>query len=125
MEHPWGMRNFRVCGPPHNFDHYEGGIYIAGNVDNWPAVYDALVDRSVPGMVDHHGGCEYLRPILPETKPTKLNAGELVWMTDCTVHEALPKTQACPRTFFRLVMPFVSHSMPPVTLRYHYPTELG
>ena len=103
-EHPWGLGLFR--GP----DQYEGGIYIASNVDDSTALWDALVDRSVPGIVDRYGGCDYLRPLLTEARSTKLQAGELVWMTDCTPHEALPqRSRDGPRTFFRLVMPGISH----------------
>mmetsp|Transcript_21636 Transcript_21636/g.48344 ORF Transcript_21636/g.48344 Transcript_21636/m.48344 type:complete len:456 (+) Transcript_21636:59-1426(+) len=101
VEHPWGMGMF--FGP----DHYEGGIYFASNVDQTSQVFDALVDRTVPGIIDRHGGCEHLRPLLQGGTP--LQAGDLVWMTDCTPHEALPQAQAGPRQFFRLVMPYISH----------------
>ena len=65
------------------------------------------MDSSVPGIVDKGGGCEYLRPWLG--KGTKLQAGELVWMTDRTPHEALPQSTSGNRQFFRLVMPYVNH----------------
>ena len=102
VEHPWGMGVF--YGP----DRYEGGIYIASSVSNTCEVWDALVDRTVPGIVDQHGGCEHLRGILGH-QGTKLQAGELVWMTDCTPHEALPQERSGYRQFFRVVTPYVSH----------------
>uniref|UniRef100_A0A7S3P7I3 Uncharacterized protein n=1 Tax=Amphora coffeiformis TaxID=265554 RepID=A0A7S3P7I3_9STRA len=101
VEHPWGQGVF--FGP----DRFEGGIYIASNQDDSTQVWDALVDRTIPGIVDRHGGCEHLRGLVGPG--TKLGAGDLVWMTDCTPHEAMPQTTAGVRQFFRLVMPYVSH----------------
>lgn len=101
VEHPWGMGMF--FGP----DHYEGGIYFASNRSDTSTVWNALVDSSVPGIVDKGGGCEYLRPWLGEG--TTLKAGELIWMTDRTPHEGLPQATSGQRQFFRLVMPSVSH----------------
>eukprot|EP00546_Thalassionema_frauenfeldii_P012571 CAMPEP_0178907362 /NCGR_PEP_ID=MMETSP0786-20121207/7330_1 /TAXON_ID=186022 /ORGANISM="Thalassionema frauenfeldii, Strain CCMP 1798" /LENGTH=298 /DNA_ID=CAMNT_0020579155 /DNA_START=759 /DNA_END=1655 /DNA_ORIENTATION=+ len=101
--HHWGRGSF---GGP---DRYEGGIYLASNVDDSTALWDALVDASVPGITDRHGGIDHLRHFLPVSSATKLRAGELAWMTDCTPHEALPQTKTGPRTFFRLVMPYVTH----------------
>ena len=101
VEHPWGMGVF--FGP----DHYEGGIYFASNVSDTSEVWDALVDCSVPGIVDRHGGCEHLRGIIGNG--SKLQAGELVWVTDKTPHEALSQTKSGYRQFFRVVMPYISH----------------
>eukprot|EP00977_Amphora_coffeiformis_P028079 scaffold34688_cov234-Amphora_coffeaeformis.AAC.8 len=101
LENPWGQGVF--FGP----DRFEGGIYIASNQDDSTQVWDALVDRTIPGIVDRHGGCEHLRGLVGPG--TKLGAGDLVWMTDCTPHEAMPQTTAGVRQFFRLVMPYVSH----------------
>jgi hypothetical protein len=101
VEHPWGMGVF--FSP----DKYEGGIYIASNRSDTTEVWDALVDSSVPGMVDKGGGCEYLREWIGTG--TKLQANELIWMTDRTPHEALPQQSSGNRQFFRLVMPSVSH----------------
>ena len=101
VEHPWGMGVF--FGP----DRYEGGIYIASSVSNTTQLYDALVDASVPGIVDRWGGCEHLRALVGPGTP--LEAGELVWMTDRTPHEALAQPETGHRQFFRLVMPYVSH----------------
>ena len=97
----WGTGMF--AGP----DRYDGGIYTASNVHDTLEVWDALVDCKIPNIVDDHGGCEHLRPLLGPG--TKLRAGELVWMTDCTPHEALPQPTTGPRQFFRLVMSDVSH----------------
>jgi len=101
QEHPWG------CGIMYGPDLYEGGIFMASSVSNTSGVWDALVDKDCPGIVDKHGGCEYLRPIIGEG--TKLQAGELIWMTDCTPHEALPQEKSGNRQFFRVVSPYVSH----------------
>jgi len=101
VEHPWGMGVFFGA------DHYEGGIYFASSVGDTSEIWDALVDSSVPGVVEPGGGCEHLRALIGEG--TKLRAGELVWMTDRTPHEALPQTTSGLRQFFRLVMPGVSH----------------
>lgn len=100
-EHPWGMGVF------FGQDHYEGGIFFASNRDDTSEVYDALVDTSVPGIVEKGGDCEYLRNWIGSG--TKLKAGELCWMTDRTPHEALPQKTSGHRQFFRLVMPYVRH----------------
>lgn len=101
LEHRWGQGVF--FGP----DRYEGGIYMASNVANTSEVWDALVDKKIKGIVDEHGGCEHLRPLIGPG--TKLKANELVWMTDCTPHQALPQNEAGYRQFFRLVTPSISH----------------
>ena len=80
---------------------------MASSVSNTSQVWDALVDKRCPGIVDKHGGCEYLRPLIG--KGTKLQAGELIWMTDCTPHEALPQETSGYRQFFRVVSPYISH----------------
>ena len=70
LEHHWGM------GVMFGHDRFEGGIFMASSVSNTSEVWDALVDKNCPGIVDKHGGCEYLRPLLG--KGTKLQAGELI-----------------------------------------------
>eukprot|EP00591_Stephanopyxis_turris_P000183 CAMPEP_0195521074 /NCGR_PEP_ID=MMETSP0794_2-20130614/17892_1 /TAXON_ID=515487 /ORGANISM="Stephanopyxis turris, Strain CCMP 815" /LENGTH=475 /DNA_ID=CAMNT_0040650541 /DNA_START=55 /DNA_END=1482 /DNA_ORIENTATION=- len=100
-EHPWG------CGVFYEPDMYEGGIYFASNVDNTSEVWDALVDKNVEGIVDRHGGCEHLRRFIGPG--TKLQANELVWMTDCTPHEALVQETSGYRQFFRVVTSHISH----------------
>ncbi|KAG7345043.1 hypothetical protein IV203_032574 [Nitzschia inconspicua] len=100
-EHPWGMGLF--LGP----DKYEGGIYIASNRGDTTEVWDALVDTSIPGVVENGGRCEHLRPYIG--RGTKLEANELIWMTDQTPDEALPQSTSGHRQFFRLVMPYIGH----------------
>ncbi|CAJ1958776.1 unnamed protein product [Cylindrotheca closterium] len=101
LEHHWGMG---VVFCP---DRFEGGIFMASSVGNTSEVWDALVDKNHPGIVDRHGGCEYLRPLIG--KGTKLKAGELIWMTDCTPHEAIPQVTPGYRKFFRVVSPCITH----------------
>mmetsp|Transcript_25425 Transcript_25425/g.31328 ORF Transcript_25425/g.31328 Transcript_25425/m.31328 type:complete len:382 (+) Transcript_25425:119-1264(+) len=101
LEHSWGGGHFFQP------DVYEGGIYFASNMTNTSVVYDALVDKSVPGIVDKHGGCEHLRKFIGPGM--KLEAGQLVWMTDRTPHEALPQEQDGYRQFFRVVTSQISH----------------
>jgi len=82
---------------------------MASSVSNTSRLYDAIVDNnSVSGIVDAHGGCEYLRPLFGH-KGTNLKEGQLIWMTDRTPHEALPQESAGVRQFFRLVTSEVSH----------------
>lgn len=100
-EHHWGSGRF--IGP----DKLEGGIFMASNIQNTSQVFDALVDKTVPNIVDRHGGCEHLRKLIGPG--TKLAANELIWMTDCTPHEALPQKESGYRQFFRVVTSKVSH----------------
>eukprot|EP01083_Nonionella_stella_P047242 126440_1 len=83
---------------------------MASSVSDTSRIYDALVDNTVQDIVDEHGGCEYMRPLM-EHAGTNLRAGELVWMTDRTPHEALPQdvNMAGHRTFFRVVTSEISH----------------
>ena len=90
-----------------NFFCHVGGIFVASNVKNSTEVYDALVHKSTPGIVDRHGSCEHLRRFCG--KGTKLLENELVWMTDETPHESLPLGETQYRQFFRFVGPSVSH----------------
>lgn len=101
-EHHWGIGMF------YEADRYEGGIYMASSVSNTSRLYDAVVDNTVPGIVDAHGECEYLRPMFRH-KGTNLKEGQLIWMTDRTPHEALPQESAGVRQFFRLVTSEISH----------------
>lgn len=70
-------------------------------------IWDALVDEGTDRIVDRHCGCEHLRVLLGPGK--KLQANELVWMTDCTPHEALPLKESGYRQFFRVMSSKVSH----------------
>lgn len=99
----WG----RFCGGGHFSvgEHVEGGIYMASTVANTCKVWNALVtDKNI---VDRHGSCEHLRHLFGEG--VALKANELVWMTDRTPHEAVPRTQYGYRQFFRLVTSQISH----------------
>merc|ERR550539_25868 len=100
-EHHWGGGHFM------SRDEYEGGIYFASNISNTSIVYNALIDKNVPGIVDEHGSCEHLRPFIGPG--TRLEAGQLVWMTDRTPHEAVPQDEDGYRQFFRVVTSKVSH----------------
>ncbi len=100
-ERHWG------CGTASRFispDRYEGGIYFASSLANTSIVYNALVDKSI---VDEHGGCEHLRRYIGPG--TKLQAGQLVWMTDRTPHEAVAQEEDGYRQFFRVVTSKLSH----------------
>lgn len=82
---------------------------MASNVPNTSRMYDAIVDsNSMPGIVDAHGGCEHLRSLFGH-KGTNLEAGQLIWMTDRTPHEALPHQNPGYRQFFRIVTSETSH----------------
>jgi hypothetical protein len=101
VEHRWGMGALR--GP----DFYDGGIFMASSQRNTSRVWNALVDSRVPGIVDRHGGCEHLRDLLGEG--ISLEAGELIWMTDLTPHEAIPQKESGTRQFFRVSVLFLFH----------------
>jgi hypothetical protein len=108
VEHGWGQ------GVALSPDELHGGIFIASNIDNTCAVWDALIDSSL-GVVDSLGGIENLRPFIGNGK--KIPANLLVWLTDRTPHEALPQEQDGFRQFFRLVTSeisvwFAAHSTP-------------
>jgi hypothetical protein len=94
-EHDWGR------GTAYSPDELHGGIFMASTVANSTAVYNALVvNRS---EADAHGGIEQLRPFVGG--PHVIAANEMVWLTDCTPHEALPlqSTDTTYRQYFRLV----------------------
>ena len=97
QEHHWG------CGVAYSPDELYGGLYMASNVSNTCAVYNALIDKN---GVDSQGGMDHLRRLIGE--PTLLEANELVWLTDCTPHEALPQEGPGYRQFFRLVTSKIS-----------------
>lgn len=94
-------------------DELIGGLYMASNVDNTTAVYNALLTDIAEA--NRYGDIEHLRPILGE--PYHMNAGELIWYTDRTPHEALPQLESGYCQFFRLVTSDISvwfedHSTP-------------
>lgn len=86
-------------------DKYNGGLFMASNVNDSCEIWDALVGKG-HGIVDYHGSGEHLRPFIG--KGTKLKANELAWLTDRTPHEALPQTKSGYRQFFRLVTSNIS-----------------
>ena len=108
IEHRWGQG---IAWSP---DELKGGLYIASNVANKTAVWDALIDTK-EASVDSHGGIDHLRPYIGNGK--KIPANRLVWLTDRTPHEALAQEQDGYRQFFRLVTSdislwFAAHSTP-------------
>jgi len=113
-----------IPGDEHNWggdlsfssDEYQGGIFFASSAANTSAVYNALVDTAGTsstldemkrGIVDRHGGCEHLRGLIGPS--TKLEANELVWITDRTPHEEVVQEEAGFRQFFRVVTSNISH----------------
>lgn len=108
-EHSWGRGFFYTP------DEFEGGLYMASNMDHTCQIWDALISP-YEGIVNQQGGnADYLRPFLGVS--TKLKRNELVWLTDRTPHEALPQEHDGFRQFFRLVTSDVSiwfeeHSTP-------------
>lgn len=94
-EHSWGRGQFYTP------DEYEGGLYMASNMDGRFQVWDALI---VPneGLADElNGKIEYVRPFLG--KSTLMKKNELVWLSDRTPHEAMPIKEDGFRQFFQLV----------------------
>lgn len=77
-----------------------GGVYMASNVSNSCAVWPCLIEDAGQ-VVGDMGDCEHLRDHLGE--PVRLEAGELIWMTDRTPHESLPVEEPTYRQFFRFV----------------------
>jgi hypothetical protein len=73
IEHPLGFGV--IFGP----DCHKRGIYFTSSMSSTSCVWDALVNKTVPGIVDHHGGCEHLRTIMGT--PPNIQAGKLIWMT--------------------------------------------
>lgn len=107
VEFHWGMGSFEDSK-------FVGGIFMASTISNSCRIYNALIDKR-SGIVDCHGGCEHLRPLIGEERC--LRAGELVWLTDRTPHESIPIARGQYRQFFRLVTSKISvwysaHSTP-------------
>lgn len=72
------------------------GIYMASN-DGACNIWDEYIEER-----DTHGAC------MPTTKPTRMSANTLYWLTDRTPHEALLSESGTKRQFFRLVSDEVS-----------------
>jgi len=77
-----------------------GGLYMASNVAGSCKIWHARL-RDPENIVGHLGNIEHLRDLLGEG--CQLEAGELIWLTDTTPHEALPVEKDCYRQFFRVV----------------------
>jgi len=95
-------------------EEYHGGIFLASSVECTTEVFEDVVDHEY-GTVNQHGDIEHLRRYLGEG--ILLDAGELIWLTDRTPHEALPQGRSSYRQFFRLVTSNISlwfeeHSTP-------------
>jgi hypothetical protein len=73
---------------------------MASSVANSCRVWNTQV-QDPAGVVGAHGDLQHLRGLLGPGKI--LEAGQLVWMTDLTPHEALPLRAGTARSFFRLV----------------------
>lgn len=102
-----------------------GGIFMASNVANTTAIWNCHINSDSGEIVGPHGDIERLRGLLGPAS-YKLDAGEMVWITDRTPHESLPvppvvdaqgRTIVPHRQYFRLVMGpisawFTNHSTP-------------
>ena len=100
-----GVRDFFYPDTEGEPDKFDGGLYMASNMDNTCELFDALVAKG-QGIVDYHGGGDHLRPFIGQG--TKLKANELAWLTDRTPHQALPQPKSGYRQFFRLVTSNIS-----------------
>ena len=87
-------------GAMRSISYNDGGIFLASNVADTAAVWNAKVSQ--PGI---HGDCENLREELESGLYMKevVPANTLYWIHDLTPHEALPMATAGYRQFFRLV----------------------
>ena len=85
---------------------FEGGLYMASNVDQSTKVWNCEITSS-SATVDRHGGLkEEVHYFLDEGNC--LSAGEMCWMTDATPHASLPLKKGTQRQYFRLVTSEVS-----------------
>jgi hypothetical protein len=87
-----------------------GGLYVASNMSETTAIWDACIENPGPG-----GDCEHVADELGS--PTLLKAGELAWLTDSCPHASMPVKEEGTRQFFRLVTSevdlwFTEHSTP-------------
>jgi hypothetical protein len=87
-------------------EHVKGGIFLGSNLANTTAVWNCRVRDEHGDIIAPHGSIERCRALLGP--PSRiLDAGELVWLTDKTPHEALvsrPSSSTPRRQFFRLVI---------------------
>lgn len=104
----WGRGNFR--------DNYPiDGIMMASNVSESCEIWPVKIN-SPERVCSHKGGftpsrSKILKKVLEDmsVKPHRPKANEIYWMTDRTIHEALPMKETGPRQFFRLVLGQISH----------------
>lgn len=89
------------------------GIFMASSVANTCRIYNEIITKPEE-VADGYGGIEQMRAHLGPGRD--LEANELVWLTDCTPHEALPMPASkntefeglVYRQFFRLVVGRIS-----------------
>lgn len=87
-----------------------GGIFIASNVADTTAVWNARIHDTYGDIVGPYGGIERLRDVLGPADHI-LPSQELIWMSDRTPHESLPlptNSKTTTRQFFRLVVGEIS-----------------
>jgi hypothetical protein len=84
-----------------NWGGTKGGLYLASNVDDGCAVYDANIQEPGTG-----GYCGHLRKTLGQ--PTLMKKNQLFWMHDGVPHESLKFSKETTRQWFRLVTSEVS-----------------
>ena len=103
-EHHWGI------GVNIRRDYAEGGIYMASNVENSCAVWNAKIECDSKNddaeIIGKHGDIEHLRHCIGKEEIMKPN--RIYWITDRTPHESLPMTKDSLRQYFRLVTHQVS-----------------
>jgi hypothetical protein len=105
VEHHWGN------GIMMRSEYLEGGIFLGSNLANTTAVWNCRIRDEHGDIIAPHGSIERCREVLGPPSHI-LDAGELVWLTDKTPHEALPRLSSSSssssptprRQFFRLVL---------------------
>uniref|UniRef100_A0A7S3JYP0 Uncharacterized protein n=1 Tax=Aureoumbra lagunensis TaxID=44058 RepID=A0A7S3JYP0_9STRA len=81
------------------YGHFEGGLFMASNIDDSCRVYNCKPTADAPrGKL---GDLEHLRRFMPLGHTLKKNT--LVWLCDLAPHESLPLPESTYRQFFRLV----------------------
>ena len=95
-EHFWGR------GMMMRPESIEGGIFMASNVDESCAVWNATLCDPDGDVVGKLGDVRRLKGLLGPPAMI-LAAGDLVWMTDQIPHESLPLKRSSQRQYFRLV----------------------
>jgi hypothetical protein len=75
-------------GPMIRSERVEGEFFLGSNLANTTAVWNCRVRDEHGDIIAPHGSIERCRALLGP--PSRiLDAGELVWLTDKTLHEAL------------------------------------